>query len=246
MNKRDNRNFFGGLILANNKLQFEEVQNIDTYHQDVKTYRVIDDSSNLVAVFYADFFPRAGKRNGAWMTSFKPQMIKNGVNERPHVSIVCNFTKPTSTKPSLLTFNEVTTLFHEFGHALHGMLANTTYNSLSGTSVSWDFVELPSQVLENGCYEKEALELFARHYKTNEVIPMEYVEKIKVSSLVGYGKPSVEVTGSAGIACFSLAQSPKSISRHRSLQNGLNADFSDHSTFCLHVGHLTILFIKVF
>ena len=113
-------------------LQFEEVQNIDTYHQDVKTYRVVDDSSNLVAVFYADFFPRQGKRSGAWMTSFKPQYKLNGHNERPHVSIVCNFTKPTQTKPSLLTFNEVTTLFHEFGHALHGMLADTTYPSLSG------------------------------------------------------------------------------------------------------------------
>ena len=116
------------------------------------------------------------------MTSFKPQFIKNGENERPHISIVCNFTKPTKSKPSLLTFNEVTTLFHEFGHALHGMLANTTYPSLSGTSVSWDFVELPSQVLENWCYEKEALELFAKHYETNEVIPMELVKKIKDSS----------------------------------------------------------------
>ena len=116
------------------------------------------------------------------MTSYKPQQIQNGVNERPHISIVCNFTKPTETQPSLLTFNEVTTLFHEFGHALHGILANTTYNSLSGTSVSWDFVELPSQVLENWCYEKEALELFAKHYETGELIPMEYVQKIKESA----------------------------------------------------------------
>jgi peptidyl-dipeptidase Dcp len=116
------------------------------------------------------------------MTSYKSQQIKNNSNERPHISIVCNFTKPTETKPSLLTFNEVTTLFHEFGHALHGMLANTTYSSLSGTSVSWDFVELPSQVLENWCYEKEALALFAKHYKTGDIIPMEYVEKIKESA----------------------------------------------------------------
>ena len=111
-------------------LKFEEVFDIDTYHKEVKTYRVTDVNTNFIAVFYADFHPRKGKRNGAWMTSYKPQQIKNGVNERPHVSIVCNFTKPTPTKPSLLTFNEVTTLFHEFGHALHGMLANTTYNSL--------------------------------------------------------------------------------------------------------------------
>ena len=140
-----------------------------------------------MAIFYADFHPRKGKRNGAWMTSFKGQKLKNGVNDRPHVSNVCNFTKPTETKPSLLTFNEVTTLFHEFGHALHGMLAETTYPSLSGTSVFWDFVELPSQVLENWCYEKEALELFATHYETGEVIPMELVEKIKESATFNEG-----------------------------------------------------------
>ena len=163
-------------------LNFEEVFDIDKYHEDVKTYNVTDNKGNFISVFYADYHPRKGKRNGAWMTSYKSQQIKNGINDRPHVSIVCNFTKPTATKPSLLTFNEVTTLFHEFGHALHGMLANTTYNSLSGTSVSWDFVELPSQVLENWCYEKEALELFAKHYETGEVIPMKYVEKIKESA----------------------------------------------------------------
>jgi peptidyl-dipeptidase Dcp len=163
-------------------LKFEEIHTIDKYHEDVLTYKVTDADDALVSIFYADFFPRAGKRNGAWMTSYKPQMIKNGVNERPHVSIVCNFTKPTKSKPSLLTFNEVTTLFHEFGHALHGMLANTTYPSLSGTSVYWDFVELPSQILENWCYEEETLKLFATHYKTGEVIPMNLIEKIKASS----------------------------------------------------------------
>ncbi|WP_296379486.1 M3 family metallopeptidase [Winogradskyella sp.] len=163
-------------------LQFEEIDTVDKYHEDVLTYKVIDDSGDLVSIFYADFFPRAGKRNGAWMTSFKPQMIKDGLNHRPHISIVCNFTKPTPTKPSLLTFNEVTTLFHEFGHALHGMLANTTYPSLSGTNVYWDFVELPSQILENWCYEEETLKLFATHYKTGEVIPMDLIEKIKASS----------------------------------------------------------------
>lgn len=163
-------------------LSFKEVQDIDKYHKDVTTYEVTDENGQLVAIFYADFFPRKGKRNGAWMTSFKPQYIKDGVDERPHVSIVCNFTKPTETKPSLLTFNEVTTLFHEFGHALHGMLANTVYPSLSGTSVYWDFVELPSQVMENWCYEPEALALFAHHYQTGEMIPMEYIEKIKESA----------------------------------------------------------------
>ena len=163
-------------------LKFKEVLDIDKYHPDVKTYRVNDNDGELVAIFYADFHPRPGKRGGAWMTSYKPQQIKDGKNERPHVSIVCNFTKPTASKPSLLTFNEVTTLFHEFGHALHGMLANTTYKGLSGTSVYWDFVELPSQILENWCYEKETLELFATHYKTGEVIPMDLVKKIKDSA----------------------------------------------------------------
>jgi Zn-dependent oligopeptidase len=163
-------------------ITFEEIFEVDKYHEEVKTYAVKDEDDKLVAVFYADFFPRKGKRNGAWMTSFKSQYIKKGSNERPHISIVCNFTKPTETKPSLLTFNEVTTLFHEFGHALHGMLANTTYPSLSGTSVYWDFVELPSQILENWCYEPEALALFAYHYETGEMIPMELVHKIKESA----------------------------------------------------------------
>ena len=163
-------------------ITFNEVFDIDKYHSDVQTFEVLDENKNLVAIFYTDFFPRKGKRNGAWMTSFKPQYIKDGTNERPHVSNVCNFTPPTATKPSLLTFNEVTTLFHEFGHGLHGMLANTTYPSLSGTSVFWDFVELPSQVMENWCYEPEALAIFAKHYETGEIIPQEYVEKIKESA----------------------------------------------------------------
>ena len=163
-------------------LNFEEIHTIDKYHKDVLTYKVTNEKKEVISIFYVDFFPRTGKRNGAWMTSFKPQYKKNDINQRPHISIVCNFTKPTKSKPSLLTFNEVTTLFHEFGHALHGMLANTTYPSLSGTSVSWDFVELPSQVLENWCYEKEALELFAKHYETDAIIPMDLVNKIKASS----------------------------------------------------------------
>lgn len=163
-------------------LSFEETFEIDKYHDEVTTYEVKDIDNNLVAIFYADFFPRKGKRNGAWMTSYKSQFVKEGTNERPHISIVCNFTKPTETKPSLLTFNEVTTLFHEFGHALHGMLANTTYPSLSGTSVYWDFVELPSQIMENWCYEPEALALFAYHYQTDEMIPIEFVQKIKESA----------------------------------------------------------------
>jgi len=178
-------NVLAGVFEISSKLYdliFEEITTIDTYHKDVKTYKVNDVSGNFVAILYADFFPRSGKRNGAWMTTFKGQWMKNGENSRPHISIVCNFTKPTETKPSLLTFNEVTTLFHEFGHALHGMLANTKYPSLSGTNVYWDFVELPSQLLENWCYQKEALNLFARHFQTDELIPMELIDKIKKSS----------------------------------------------------------------
>ncbi len=174
----------GAFTIANSLygLTFTEVDNIDKYHEDVKTYKVRDESNNNIALFYTDFHPRPGKRDGAWMTGYKSQSIKDGKNERPHISIVCNFTKPTKKEPSLLTFNEVTTLFHVFGHALHGMLANTHYPSLSGANVYWDFVELPSQVLENWCYEKEALELFARHYKSGEVIPIELVQKIKESA----------------------------------------------------------------
>ncbi|WBL26159.1 M3 family metallopeptidase [Zunongwangia sp. HGR-M22] len=172
-------------------LQFNETNEVEKYHPDVKTYNVTDEDGKDVALFYADFHPRPGKRGGAWMTEYKSQYVKNEKEERPHVSIVCNFTKPTKSEPSLLTFNEVTTLFHEFGHALHGMLANTVYPSLSGPNVYWDFVELPSQVLENWCYEKEALQLFAKHYKTGESIPMELVEKIKDSSSFQEGMQTV-------------------------------------------------------
>lgn len=178
-------NVIRGVFTVSEKLyglKFEEVFDVDTYHEEVKTYRVKDEYDNDVSLFYADFFPREGKRGGAWMTSYKNQQKKDGENQRPHISIVCNFTKPTEDEPSLLTFNEVTTLFHEFGHALHGMLADTVYPSISGTNVYWDFVELPSQVLENWCYEKEALQLFAKHYETNEPIPEELIEKIKESA----------------------------------------------------------------
>lgn len=171
-------------------LTFKEVDNVEKYHDEVKTFEVYE-NGDFISLFYADFHPRPGKRGGAWMTSFKPQYTLGGKNSRPHISNVCNFTKPTSSKPSLLTFNEVTTLFHEFGHALHGMLANTTYPSLSGTSVYWDFVELPSQVMENWCYEKEALELFAHHYETDELIPMELVQKIKESATFQEGMATV-------------------------------------------------------
>ncbi len=163
-------------------LRFVPNSKIPVYHPEVTAYEVYDRENQFLSVFYADFFPRPGKRNGAWMTSYRGQFQENGIDHRPHVSIVCNFTKPTKTSPSLLTFNEVTTLFHEFGHALHGMLARGAYESLSGTSVFWDFVELPSQIFENWCYEKECLDLFARHHQTGEAIPAVLVEKIKKSA----------------------------------------------------------------
>ena len=205
-------------------LQFEEVSNIDKYHEDVKTYNVTDINGNFTAVFYADFHPRKGKRNGAWMTSYKSQQIKNNNNERPHISIVCNFTKPTETKPSLLTFNEVTTLFHEFGHALHGMLANTTYNSLSGASVSWDFVELPSQILENWCFEKEALALFAKHYKTGEIIPIKYVEKIKESASFHEGMQTLRQLSFGLLDMQWHSKNPSEISSLKEFENAAFAE----------------------
>lgn len=171
-----------GVFTISNKLfglSFQKRADVDTYHPDVTVWQVSDTNGKEIGLLYIDFHPRPGKRDGAWKTSYRSQEKKNGKDIRPHISIVCNFSRPSKDKPSLLTFNEVTTLFHEFGHALHGLLANTTYSSLSGTSVYWDFVELPSQLLENWCYEKEALSLFAKHYKTGELIPMEYVEKIQ-------------------------------------------------------------------
>ena len=163
-------------------LRFQPSSDYDLYHPEVRTFEVYDEQDRFVALFYADFHPRPGKRNGAWMTSYQSQYRLSDEEFRPHVSIVCNFTRATPSKPSLLTFNEVTTLFHEFGHALHGMLADTRYPGLSGTSVYWDFVELPSQIMENWCYEEEALRLFAKHYETGETLPKTYLEKIKASS----------------------------------------------------------------
>ena len=161
-------------------LDFKEVTDIQKYHSEVRVYEVFENNS-LKAVLYVDYFPRKGKRAGAWMTSFKNQWKKDSTNSRPHISVVCNFSKPTADTPSLLTFQEVTTLFHEFGHALHGILADTQYPNLSGTSVKWDFVELPSQFLENYCYEPEFLKTFAKHYQTGEVLSDEKIKKINES-----------------------------------------------------------------
>ena len=160
-------------------IAFAENKNVSTYHEDVKAYDVTDQDGTFLAVLYADFHPRAGKRSGAWMTSYKEQWKDaQGNNSRPHISVVMNFTKPTADKPALLSFGEVNTFLHEFGHALHGILADTRYRSLSGTNVYWDFVELPSQIMENFAIEKDFLNTFAKHYQTGETIPEDLVQRI--------------------------------------------------------------------
>ncbi|NBA87679.1 M3 family peptidase [Emticicia sp. CRIBPO] len=178
-------NVLEGIFTLADKLYgitFKENPDIAGWHDEVKAFEVFDENGELLSVWYGDYFPRTGKRAGAWNNTIQSQWIENGVEFRPHVVNVCNFSRPTETKPSLLTFNEVTTLFHEFGHALHAMLAKGKYSSLSGTSVAWDFVELPSQIMENFAAEPEVLKLFARHYETGELIPDEYIRKIKDSS----------------------------------------------------------------
>ncbi|MAZ47697.1 MAG: peptidase M3 [Halobacteriovoraceae bacterium] len=162
-------------------LNFKKREDLPKYHEDVMVYEVTSEKGEFVSLYYADYFPRTEKRPGAWMTVFRNAGLQFGEVKRPFVMNVCNFTKPTASKPSLLTLNEVLTLFHEFGHGLHGMLAKSTYKSIAGTNVLWDFVELPSQIMENWVLEKECLDLFAVHYKTGEAIPSELVEKIKKS-----------------------------------------------------------------
>jgi peptidyl-dipeptidase Dcp len=168
-------------------IRFIPNDKIPVYHKEVKTWEALDCDGSFLAVLYLDFFPRPGKNGGAWMTSFREQRSVNGKDIRPLVSIVANFTRPTESKPSLLTFNEVTTFLHEFGHALHGMLSRCAYQSLSGTSVARDFVELPSQIMQNYAYEKEWLSTWAVHYKTGEKIPDEMIRKIRDSSTFNEG-----------------------------------------------------------
>ena len=171
-------------------LTFTEISGVPVYHKDVKVYDVKDENGRHMALFYADFFPRPGKSGGAWMTAFREQSICNGVEERPFISIVTNFTKPTENAPSLLTHGEFTTFLHEFGHSLHGILAEGRYSSLTGTSVPRDFVELPSQIMENWAYEPEYLDTFAKDYRTGEVIPDSLITKIVASKnfLAGYSQ----------------------------------------------------------
>ena len=191
-------------------ITFKELDNVPVYHEEVKVYEVLDADGSHLALFYADFFPRASKRGGAWMTEFRGQRIENGVEYRPFISIVCNFTKPTADAPSLITHDELVTFLHEFGHALHGILAQGRYPSLTGTGVSRDFVELPSQIMENWAFEPEYLNSFAKHYQTGEAIPMELIEKIVAAKnyLAGYGQVRQLHFGYLDMAWHSLTELP--------------------------------------
>ena len=191
-------------------VNFEELNNVPKYHEDVKVYEVTDADGSHLALFYADFFPRASKRGGAWMTEFRGQSIKDGVEYRPFISIVCNFTKPTADTPSLITHDEFTTFLHEFGHALHGIFAQGRYGSLTGTSVARDFVELPSQIMENWAFEPEYLNSFAKHYQTGEPIPAELIEKVVAAKnyLAGYGQVRQLHFGYLDMAWHTLKEVP--------------------------------------
>ena len=192
-------------------ITFEEQKDVPVYHEDVKVYEVKDVDGSHLALFYADFFPRASKRGGAWMTDFRGQSVRDGVEYRPFVTIVCNFTKPTADAPALITHDELTTFLHEFGHALHGILAKGRYPSLTGTSVSRDFVELPSQIMENWAYEPEYLNSFAKHYQTDEPIPAELIEKIVAAKnyLAAYGQVRQLHFGYLDMAWHSLKEVPQ-------------------------------------
>ena len=191
-------------------ISFKERKDVPVYHEDVKVYEVLDTDGSHLALFYADFFPRASKRGGSWLTEFRGQRIEDGVEYRPFISIVCNFTKPTADAPALITHDELTTFLHEFGHALHGIFAQGRYPSLTGTSVSRDFVELPSQIMENWAFEPEYLNSFAKHYQTGEPIPAELIEKIVAAKnyLAGYGQVRQLHFGYLDMAWHALTELP--------------------------------------
>lgn len=183
-------------------LQFKVIDNIPVYHKDAMAYEVLEKDGSHVGVLYMDFHPRASKRGGAWMTSYRTQTTENGERKAPVISIVCNFSKPTKTQPSLLTFDEVETFFHEFGHALHGLLSDVTYESLAGTNVYTDFVELPSQVMENWAGEPEFMKTYAFHYETGEVIPDELIEKLENSGTFNQGFATTEYLAASLLDMF--------------------------------------------
>lgn len=187
-------NVIDGVFLHAKKLyglEFKPSDQYPVYHPEVKVFEIYNEKSDYMGLFYTDFFPRDVKKPGAWMTNYREQGLFMGSSHRPHVGIVCNFTRPTDTKPSLLTYDEVRTLFHEFGHALHSILSQCKYRNVAGTNVYWDFVELPSQIMENWVTEKEGLDLFARHYETGELIPVDLILKIKKANQFQVGSFSL-------------------------------------------------------
>lgn len=193
-------NVRAGVFAVANKLygiNFEKLDSMPLYNPEAECFKVTNADGSLVGIFYTDYYPRASKRAGAWMSNFREQYVKDGVDVRPIVLNIGNFTKPTATEPSLLTLDEVETLFHEFGHALHGLLAKANYNMVSGTNVARDFVELPSQIMENWAFEPEVLAMYARHYETGEIIPQELIEKIQATSTFNQGFMTTELTAAA-------------------------------------------------
>lgn len=189
-----------GIFMVANRLYgltFKPVDNVAVYHPEVEVFEVNDADGSFIGLFYTDYYPRDGKRSGAWMSSLRKQQVLNGENVNPHIYNVGNFTRPVGDMPALLSLDEVETMFHEFGHALHGLLSKCTYNSLSGTSVSRDFVELPSQIMENWCMHPEVLKLYAKHYETGEIIPDELIAKIQASNTFNQGFTTVELVSAA-------------------------------------------------
>lgn len=224
-------------------IRFAQSDKYSTWHKDVKVFELYDKHDNrFTGTLYGDFFPRTGKKDGAWMTSYRNQGLFHGKLERPVIAIVCNFTKPTPNKPSLLTHDEVLTLFHEMGHAMHGLLSNVTHRSLSGTNVLWDFVELPSQVQENWCYEKETLDMFAEHYETGTKIPAELVEKLRAAKNFMVGWAGLRQVGLALLDMAWHSQNPSAITNVATFEDEVTADTrlfprlaGPHSTSFSHI-----------
>ena len=209
-------------------IKFKEVSDLPKFHTEVRVYEVYSMDNSFIGLFYADFHPRKEKRPGAWMNDIVAQGLSFGEISHPHIHITCNFTKPTDTKPSLLTLDEVETLFHEFGHGLHGLLSKCTYKSIAGTNVLWDFVELPSQIMENWVKEKECLDLFAKHYETGDMIPSEYIEKIKLSGQFLEGLGTMRQTSFGALDMELHNTDPKEISDLIEFENSILEKFDSY------------------
>ena len=225
-------------------IEFKKTNDVSTYNSDVESFEVFSkDNQEFIGLFFTDFYPRASKRSGAWCTHFRSQGFLKGKIRRPHVSIVCNFTKPTKSKPSLLTFNETRTLFHEFGHALHELLSQCTYSSLAGTSVYWDFVELPSQIMENWVLEEESLNLFAKHYETGKTIPKDYIAKLKKAETFLSGYNCVRQLRFATLDMLYHTTNPEDITDIVEFENNAAKEFNllapvEGTNFSCSFGHI--------